>query len=426
MATRPNRSGDCRGIWTGRPRGWEIIDQEDETMTSTNPALDVKSGIKITDIKSMQLRQMYGQSLIKIETNAGIYGVGEAGASGPMVRAHLKYLKPILIGADPLEIEKLFTQMVNLMHPYRPNIATISGIDIALWDLAGKILGRPVSKLLSGRYRDEVSMYINSGPSNLLDPESCRTWAEAVKSAPEGWHTLKVCFFGVVRDHYPDPENVQNRRCPMLTQRKIELVRRAFENCRVALGDDIDFIIHCHNELDLPSSISLAQAVAPYRPLCIEDPLPVDYSDSWSKLTEASPVRIETGEKLELEKEFLPFIVNRAVDMIQPDIVFAGGITGLRRIAELADLFYIPIMTHNVGSLVQNMATAHFGASTRNFVMSETCIGQRNHDVIYDMGVDKIEIRDGKLKVPDRPGLGIELNPHALRSYLDEGEEYWD
>ncbi len=140
MATRTKGLGDCRGISTGRPRGWEIIVQEDETMTSTNPAFDVKSGIKITDIKSMQLRQMYGQSLIKIETNAGIHGVGEAGASGPMVRAHLKYLKPILIGADPLEIEKLFTQMVNLMHPYRPNIATISGIDIALWDLAGKIL----------------------------------------------------------------------------------------------------------------------------------------------------------------------------------------------------------------------------------------------------------------------------------------------
>ncbi len=380
--------------------------------------------LKITAVKTMQLKKMCGQSLIKVETNSGIFGIGEAGASSDMVRAHLQQLEPILIGSDPLEIDKLYTKMKNLMHAYRPCIASISGIDIALWDIAGKYFNKPVSKLLSGRYREEIPVYINSGPADLLNKESCYRWAEKIKKAEEGWHTVKVGFLGLINNHYPDKENEVGKRCPMLTQREIDLVRKGFENCREALGSEIDFIIHCHNEHDLPGSISLAEAVASSKPLWIEDPLPVDYSDSWRRLNEASPVRILTGEKLELPREFLPFIKNGAVDVIQPDIVFAGGITGLRKIAELADLFYIPLTTHNVGSLIQNMATAHFGASTRNFVMSETCI--HHQDAVRNIGRNKIEIKNGKIKVPDKPGLGIELDPEVIKENLIEGEKYWD
>jgi len=383
-----------------------------------------KNRVRITAIKAMQLKNTGGQSLVKVETDSGLCGIGEAGASGPMVRAQLSHIGRYLIGEDPLDIQKLYDRMINQMHPYRAHIPTISGVDIALWDLAGKILNRPISKLLSGRFRDEVQLYINSGPGNLLDKDACRDWAQRVKESPEGWHTVKFGFEGVIRQKSPQKELYPGRPSQMLTATELDMVREGFENCREALGLDIDFIVHCHNEWDLPSAIGLAQAVESSKPLWIEDALPVAYSGSWKALKHASPVRILTGEKLELSREFLPFIMNEAVDVIQPDIAFAGGFTGCQKLADLAELFYIPLTTHNVGSLVQTMATAHFGACTRNFVMTETRISQLK--LIHEMGQEEFQVSNGRLKVPDGPGLGIMLNEDVLRANLVDGEPYWD
>jgi L-alanine-DL-glutamate epimerase-like enolase superfamily enzyme len=116
--------------------------------------------------------------------------------------------------------------------------------------------------------------------------------------------------------------------------------------------------------------------------------------------------------------------MNEALDAIHPDLVFAGGLTGCRKIADLAEMFYIPVATHNVGSLVQNMATAHFGASVRNFVITETRISQ--NALIDEMAEEKVQVADGKLAVPESPGLGITLIPEVLRENLIEGEPYWD
>jgi L-alanine-DL-glutamate epimerase-like enolase superfamily enzyme len=174
----------------------------------------------------------------------------------------------------------------------------------------------------------------------------------------------------------------------------------------------------------LPTALGLAQAVEPSHPLWLEDALPVWYSDSWEALKQASPVRIITGEKLELLREFLPFLVNVDVDAIHPDLVFAGGLTGCRKIADLAEIFYLPVATHNVGSLVQSMATAHFGASTRNFVVSETRLSQ--NPLLEEMSEEGINVVDGKLAVPTGPGLGITLLPEVLQANRMEGEPYWD
>jgi len=182
--------------------------------------------------------------------------------------------------------------------------------------------------------------------------------------------------------------------------------------------------VHCHNEYDLPSALGLAQAVESSKPLWIEDPMPVEYSESWLTLGRKSPVRILTGEKLETPREFLPFIANQAVHVVQPDLAFAGGITGARKIADLAFLYHMPMTAHNVGSAVLNMATAHFGDSTRNFLMMETRI--RQLALIEEMIEEPIQVIQGQLHVSDRPGLGITLKPDVLRANLVEGEQYWD
>jgi L-alanine-DL-glutamate epimerase-like enolase superfamily enzyme len=388
-------------------------------MTSDLPE---QSRVRITALKAMELKDSAGQSLVKVETDAGLEGYGEAGASGPVVRAHLKDMEPVLLDEDPLSVERLYDTMASSQHTYRAHIPTVSGVDIALWDLAGKILNRSVSTLITGRYRDEVPLYYTDNPPDMLDQAVYQDWVDTIKAHPDGYRTLKfgfepLCGQGVHVFKGAVPSQT-------LTAMEIEVIRKGFENIRAAMGGDMDLIIHCHNEWDLPSMITLSEALASVHPLWLEDPLPVWYSDSWKSLKQASGIRICTGEKLEAIREFLPFILNNAIDAVHPDLAFAGGITGCRRIAALADLYYIPVVTHNVGTLIQNMATAHFGASVRNFLMSETRLYERPY--IRAMGEETVTVQNGNLRVPDGPGLGVTLVTEVLKANLKEGEPYWD
>ncbi len=131
-----------------------------------------------------------------------------------------------------------------------------------------------------------------------------------------------------------------------------------------------------------------------------------------------------TGEKLELTREFEPFLVNQAVDMLQPDILFAGGLTGSWQIADMADRHYIPVTAHSIGTVVQNAVTAHFAASARNFVMAETRLGSGH--TLDDRIEEKLEVVDSKLAVPTGPGLGITLVEEAVRANMAPREPYWD
>ena len=387
------------------------------------------SRLKITAIKALQLRN-HGQSLVKVETDAGLFGLGEAGAPGPLVRAHIQdYFAARLVGQDPLNIEYLFHSMTHGVSQWQAryvHMPTVSGIDIALWDLAGKVLNRSVSELLTGRFRNEIPLYVNvtSHPDNWLDADSCAEWAQHQTSHPYGFRTYKMGFDHLLATGPRQGEHQGGRPATMLTPAELRLIRMGYENCRSALGWNYDLIVHCHNEWDLPSAVGIAEAVAPARPLWVEDALPVMYSEAWKAYKLASPVRVMTGEKLELVSEFLPFLTNGAVDVLHPDLCYAGGISGCRKVADLAELFYVPVVTHCVGSLVQLLATAHFGASTRNFVMSENRIP--SGDLYEAMNEESIVVNDGKLKVPNGPGLGITLVPDVIRANLAPGEPYWD
>lgn len=385
--------------------------------------------IHITAIKVIQLKQHGIQSLVKVETDAGIYGLGEIGAPANVARAYIETMKDSLIGMDALAIEKCFADMTRMRaqwHAHWVQNPTISGIDIALWDIAGKVFNRPISKLLTGRFRDEIELYVNTlGPVDWFDKAACRDWAQEMHADPNGFKTLKFGFEAMIGRQLPKHDG---RRpgflCDMLKQTELRKIRQGYENCREALGWETDIIVHCHNEWDLPTALGIAEAVAPIQPLWIEDALPVAYSDSWRAFKQESVVRTMMGEKLERPDEFLQFFVNDAIHVIHPDIVFVGGITGMRKIADLAELFYIPVVTHNVGSLVQLLATAHFGAACRNFVMTENRIPQGG--LYAEMNAEPMIVKEGKLRVPDGPGLGITLVEEVLRENLWEGEVYWE
>ncbi len=380
--------------------------------------------VHITDIKVFQLKNHGIQSIIKVETDAGVYGIGEAGLPAVMVQGYLDFMKEWLVGQDALSIEKCYAYMIRMRaqwHAHWTQNPTVSGIDMALWDIAGKIFNKPVSSLLTGRFRDEIQLYINNrGPDDWFDRASCQDWADKIKADPYGFRVIKIGFEQLLGRGLRPNRYQPGWLSPMLDPTDLHVIRQGYENIRQALGWDIDFIVHCHNEWDLASAQGIAEAVAPAKPLWLEDALPVLYSDSWKAFHQSSPVRVITGEKLEHPAEFLQFMANGAVDAIHPDLAFVGGLTGGRKIADLAELFYIPIGLHNAGSYVQMIADAHWGASVRNFVICEN--RYPGQDLWEEMSEEGFTVKDGNLKVPTGPGLGITIRPDVFNKIIENGK----
>ena len=377
--------------------------------------------VKITAVKAMQVRSIANNCLIKIETDAGLTGYGEAGASGPMARARLKVMEPMLVGKDPLSIAKHFHDLTTLMHTYTAHIPTVSGIDIALWDLAGKILDKPVNVLLGGPFRDGIKMYSHGRRDqvgDLQDIGRLRDWAAEIEQAPEGFTAFKISI-----DYSLDIRS--GRFATTLDPAQVRRIGRGFSNAREAVGDDIEVAVHGHNELDTTSAIQVAHAVEPMRPYFYEDPLPVQYSEGWQALREATRVPLLIGEKLELTQEFRPFLDHGVADYIHPDLAFAGGLTGTKMIADYALLSRRPVALHNVGSLILTYASAHFGSAIHNFFRSESQLGRpaRHIEQMSAAGAPKVE--NGVLSVPEGPGLGFEPDEDYLRGQLEPGEEFW-
>jgi len=381
-------------------------------------AAPYRNQVKITNIQAMAIRNIAGNCLIRIDTDAGLSGYGEAGATGPMARARIQTMRRLLVGRDPLAIEVHFHEMTSLMHTYMAHIPTISGIDIALWDLAGKILEQPVCALLGGPFRDAMLLYSHGSGLNMLDPASCRDWAQRIQQMPEGFTAFKIGIdpvLGVPAARYANT----------LDSGQLRRVARAYANVREAVGEEIDIAVHCHNELDTPSAIAVAKAVEPMQPLFLEDALNPPFSEGWMALRRSTRIPILTGEKLELVRGFRPFLDHQALDIIHPDLAFAGGLTGTKKIADYAALTRTPVALHNVGSLVLCYANAHFAASIQNFYRSESALGHAHRTVESMAKGNPPVVRKGTLKLPEGPGLGLDLDPDFLRRSLVEGEPYW-
>jgi L-alanine-DL-glutamate epimerase-like enolase superfamily enzyme len=382
-----------------------------------------KGKTKIRDIKVMMLQGPRTYTLVKVESDAGLHGIGEAyGSPGVGVKEGILELKSALVGKDPLGIDALMTGLgTRTDGSGHMLLRAVSGIEMALWDLAGKTLGVPTTTLLGGRFRERVRMYDHAAPGNMLDPASCREWAARVKENPAGFTAHKFGFAHT--DERTDKARDRSNR--LLTTTELARIRRGFENCREAIGWDHDLLVHCHWEYDLRTSIQLAEAVEPIRPLWLEDPLPPEYSDSWRRLVASTKVPICTGENLGRRHVFKDFIIHQACDILHPDVRNTGGLLEAKRIADLAEVFALPMATHNTGSVVNTIATAHWASTVRDFIASETVVGRgdwMDDVVIHDGPI----IRDGFLSLGDKPGLGIELNPDVVKAHQVAGEPYWD
>jgi len=387
--------------------------------------------VKIQDVQVMVLQgASRTYTLIKITSDAGLYGIAEAyGTPGVGVKEQVLSLKPWLVGKDPLEIDKLYTQMgegTRDLSGTRTDgsahnlLRAVSGIEMALWDLAGKILEVPTSTLLGGKFRERVRVYDHAAPRDMLDKASVADWAAKAKSHPSGFTCHKFGF----QNTDPTADKARDLSNRVLTTKELIGVEKGFENCRSAIGWDHDVMVHCHWEYDLRTAIQIADAVASSRPVWLEDPLPVDYSDSWKRLCAASKVPICMGENLARREGFKDFILNQGADILHPDLRNSGGFLETKRIADMAHVFGLPMANHNTGSQVYTYAAVQWAASIRDYMALETITGEGGwmDQVVL---LDGPYIKDGFVQVSDKPGLGIELNPDIVKAHLATGETWW-
>jgi L-alanine-DL-glutamate epimerase-like enolase superfamily enzyme len=255
----------------------------------------------------------------------------------------------------------------------------------------------------------------------MLDTGSCRDWAQKVRADSAGFKAHK---FGPQRTKEGPGDPARDRSNRVLTTTELTRIRKGWENCREALGYEHDLMVHCHWEYDLRTSIQLAEAVESIRPMWLEDPMPPDYSDSWKRLVASSRVPICMGENLARRHEFKDFIINQACDILHPDLRNTGGLLETKRIADMAEVFGLPMATHNTGSMVNTLATIQWASSIRDFLACETILGKgawMDKMVLWDGPV----IKDGHVVVSTKPGLGIELDPDVCRAHLAAGEQWW-
>lgn len=377
--------------------------------------------VKITDIKTMMLDGPRTYTLVKIETDSGLYGVAEAyGSPGLGVREAIHGLKESFIGKDPVQIDALYTGYRYTDGSAHHQQRAMSGIEMALWDLAGKVLNYPTHALLGGKFRDRVRLYDHSTPRDYFDKAYLRDWAAKLKAMPNGIKQHKV---GPIRNK-PGEDPGRDPANRLLSSAELRRMIQGYENMREAIGFDHEILIGLHWEFDLRTAIDLARALEPIKPLFLEDPLPVAYSESWRRLCDASPVAICTGENWFRRADALPFVINAAVEILHPDLRNSGGFLENKRMADLADLYFLPMANHNTGSIVNGMASIHWASTIRDYLACETVFFQRDwmDDVILH---DKPLCVDGFVTVPDKPGLGIELNREVVQAHLVEGERWW-
>jgi galactonate dehydratase len=350
---------------------------------------------------------------VKVETDqAGLYGWGEASLewkTRSLVGA-VEDFAPMLIGEDPARIEFLYQKMYRQSF-WRMGIigmSAISAIEQALWDIRGKVLGQPVFNLLGGAVRDKVRMYTHLGGGNMKavyesqQSNNPQLFVDrALEVVERGYTAVKVLIT-------PPTESLNS----IAAYKYAETVMAAL---RKAVGDDIDIMVDCHGRHSPANAIEFCRVLAPYRPYFIEEPVPPENVDAMAEVRKASPIPIATGERLVTRFGFRTIFEKQACHVIQPDICHCGGLWEAKKIAAMAETYYMGVAPHNPLGPVANAAALHFALSTPNFLIQEDMLT----DVPWRWEVvqHSLKSEDGYWLRTDAPGLGVEVDEQAAKKY---------
>jgi L-alanine-DL-glutamate epimerase-like enolase superfamily enzyme len=394
------------------------------------------SALKITDLRVATIVKPGPRPcpIIRIETNQGIYGLGEVrdGASPTFAL----FLKSRILGENPLQIDRLFRKIKQFGGHARQG-GGVCAIEMALWDIAGKVYNVPVYAMLGGKFRDKIRIYADTEESK--DP---KVYARRMKERKEGMGlTWLKMDLGVemVSDtpgtvtHPSDLSPWETTQLPHpflameVTDKGIAMLEEYVAAVRDAVGMEIPLSMDHLGHLGVKSIIRLGKAYEKYNLSWMEDVIPWTYTDLLKQISDQSPTPILTGEDIYLKEPFRVLCERHAVSKIHPDLATAGGILETHKIGDMAEEYGVPMAMHFAGTPISCMANIHCAAATQNFLALE------NHSLdvpwwslLVEEGAKTPIVNHGSIEVPDRPGLGVTLNEDVVRQHLAANSGYFE
>jgi galactonate dehydratase len=382
------------------------------------------SELKITDVKCGYIRMGSGL-FVKIHTNQGIWGCGEAVDAVPGTYHLVKMFGQRLKGKNPLNVNRLFEEIRRggFFQGAQAGmyVAVLSAIEAALWDLAGKALGVPVYQLLGGKFRDRIRVYMDTAlyQAQLPKPEDFATAAR--EAVDMGFTAVKFDL-----DQFNDPGKYDAYNwtaSPAELQRMVDQMTAA----REAVGPNIDICADMHGRYDAPTGEKVAKLMEPLNLMWLEEPIPAENMQAYKRITESTTTPICAGENNYLTYGFREMLEIGAVDIIMPDLQKCGGLGEGQRIANLANVYYIPFAPHMVASFLGAMAASHVCASVPNFMIMEWQIYFHKNRMFDEIVTyDGPKVVDGFIPLSEKPGIGVEINEEGMRKYAAPGVPFFE
>lgn len=342
--------------------------------------------------------------IVKITTTSGHVGWGEGYGPAGVIKAGVEHLAQFIIGMNPLENETIWSTMYRRTLDYARRgvlVSAISAIDVALWDLKGKILNQPVYMLLGGKMRDKIIPYATGlyfTKCNNLAEKLCD---EAKLYVDMGFKAIKMKVgLGINQD--------------------IAIVERV----RNAIGDNIELMVDSNHAYNLREAVQLANAIEKYNIGWFEEPISPEFYEQYSELRLKTNIPIAGGECEYLKYGFKTLLESKSVDIIQPDICGTGGLSEAKKIATLASVFGVEVVPHSWGTGIALSAAAHFITNLDHVpgrLNSKTCMmeyDRSENGLREELTVNSIKFEDGIITLGDKPGLGFEVNEEALHKYM--------
>jgi len=375
------------------------------------------SALRITDLKCGYVR---GSLFVKIHTNQGIWGCGEGVDAIQGTSQMVQSLGQRLRNQSPLNVHRLFESIrkggVFQGAQAGVFVAVLSAIETALWDLAGKALNVPVYQLLGGKFRDRIRVYCDTALYQTRLPQPEVFAAAAKKAVQDGYTAIKFDL-----DQAMDPNKFDQfnwTASPAEVQRMVDQLSAA----RAAVGPNVDICADMHARYDYPTGLKVAKAVEPLNLMWLEEPVPAENADAYKLIADSTTTPICAGENFYLAYGFRKMLETGALDIIMPDLQKTGGLGEGQRIANLANLYYVPFAPHMVASFLGAMASAHVCASVPNFMILEWQTYFDTQPMWKEMvKYDGPWVEKGFLTVSNKPGIGVDINEDGMRRYATPG-----